>query len=64
MNNGPSVPFGQGDTPINQILKMDRDRSYGIPAQIEWEVAADTSEARVQAVRQCFEYCKNTLLKS
>lgn len=63
-NNGPNFPFGQGDTPIKQILSMDRDRNYHIPAQIEWEIAADTSDLRVQAVKQCFEYCKNTLLNS
>jgi sugar phosphate isomerase/epimerase len=62
-NGGPNMPFGQGDTPIKQILSMDRDRNYHIPAHIEWEVAADTSDARVQAVRQCFEYCKAALLQ-
>lgn len=60
-NNGPNLPFGQGDTPITQILRMDRDRNYHIPAHIEWEVA---TENRVESVTQCFNYCKNALLKS
>ena len=63
-NNGPNLSFGQGDTPIKQILGMDRDRHYHIPAQIEWEVAADTVDKRVEAVRQGFEYCKASLLQS
>lgn len=58
-NNGPSVPFGHGNTPIKPILSMDRDRNYHIPAQIEWE---PRSPNRVEAVRQCFEYCKRALL--
>ena len=63
-DNGPNLPFGQGDTPIARILSMDRDRKYHMPAQIEWEVPADTNEKRIDAVRQCFEYCKTELLKA
>ncbi len=55
---GPSLVFGQGDTPVKQILQMCRDRKYRIPTQIEFDGAA---EDRVQAVRACFEYCKQAL---
>jgi len=60
-NGGPNLPFGQGDTPIKDILSMDRDRKYNIPVHVEWEVA---SADRVQKVKDCFEYCKNTLLRA
>jgi len=60
-NGGPNLPFGQGDTPIKDILSMDRDRKYHIPVHVEWEVASDD---RVQKVRDCFEYCKNTLVRA
>jgi len=60
-NGGANLPFGQGDTPIKEILRMDRDRKYNIPVHVEWEVA---SNDRVQKVKDCFEYCKNTLLGS
>jgi len=60
-NGGPNLPFGQGDTPIKEILGMDRDRKYNIPVHVEWEVASDD---RVQKVKDCFEYCKNTLLRA
>lgn len=62
-NDGPNLPFGRGDTPIKQILWMNRDRKYFIPSQIEWEPAAATSKLRVEAVRRCFEYCKSTLME-
>ena len=60
-NGGANLPFGQGDTPIKGILGMDRDRKYNIPVHIEWEVASDD---RVQKVKDCFEYCKNALLRA
>jgi sugar phosphate isomerase/epimerase len=60
-NGGANLPFGQGDTPIKDILGMDRDRKYNIPVHVEWEVASDD---RVQKVKDCFEYCKNTLLRA
>ena len=60
-NGGANLPFGHGDTPIKDILRMDRDRKYNIPVHVEWEVASDD---RVQKVKDCFEYCKNTLLRA
>jgi sugar phosphate isomerase/epimerase len=58
--DGPNVAFGQGDTPIKQVLIMMRDRKYGIPGHIEWEVAAERDE-RIAAVRRCLNYCKQAL---
>lgn len=57
-NNGPNLAFGQGDTPIREVLRMNRDRNYGIPVQVEWEVAGSR---RAEAVKQCFDYCKSAL---
>jgi sugar phosphate isomerase/epimerase len=59
-NDGPNMAFGQGDTPIKQVLIMMRDRKYGIPGHIEWEVAAERDE-RIAAVRRCLDYCKQAL---
>lgn len=56
-DNGANLPFGQGDTPIRDTLRLLRDQRWAIPANIEWEVDGD----RVTAVRQCLEYCRNVL---
>ena len=56
-DNGPNLPFGQGDTPIRETLRLLRDEKWRIPANIEWEVDGD----RVTAVRQCLEYCRHAL---
>ena len=46
-DNGPNLPFGQGDTPIRETLQLLREERWRIPANIEWEVDGD----RVAAVR-------------
>lgn len=57
-NQGPNVPFGEGDTPIKEVLQLLKTRKYPILANIEYEYkGADT----VQEVRRCFEYCKQAL---
>ena len=55
-----NMPFGEGDTPIVECLRLMRDKKYKIPANIEYEYkGADT----VAEVRKCFEYCKKALLE-
>jgi sugar phosphate isomerase/epimerase len=56
-NEGPDQPFGKGDTPILETLRLLRDQQWKIPANIEWEVNGD----RVAAVRECLEYCRQAL---
>jgi sugar phosphate isomerase/epimerase len=56
---GPNVPFGQGDTPIVEALRLIRDRKWKIHADIEYEYSAPDTVAEV---RKCFEYCKKALL--
>lgn len=56
-NDGPNLPFGQGDTPIRETLQLLRDQKWQIPANIEWEVDGD----RVAAVRECLAYCRQVL---
>ena len=36
-NDGPNVPFGKGDTPINDVLQLLKANRYPIPAMIEYE---------------------------
>jgi sugar phosphate isomerase/epimerase len=57
-NQGDNVPFGQGDTPIKDVLRLLRDNKWPIPANIEYEYkGADT----VQEVARCVEYCKTAV---
>jgi sugar phosphate isomerase/epimerase len=57
-DQGDNVPWGEGDTPIKQVLQLLRTKKYDIPANIEYEYrGADT----LAEVRKCFEYCKTAL---
>jgi sugar phosphate isomerase/epimerase len=58
-NQGENVPFGEGDTPIKQVLQvLKNNKSWGIPAMIEYEYKGTDAIAEV---RKCYEYCKQQL---
>ncbi len=57
-NHGDNTPWGEGDTPIKQVLQLVKSKKYDIPADIEFEYqGADP----VVEVRKCFQYCKAAL---
>ena len=59
-DQGDNVPWGQGDTPIREVLQLLKTKKYPIRAFIEYEYrgAADS----VAEVRKCFQYCKDALV--
>jgi len=59
-NHGVGTPFGEGDTPIRQVLVLLRDRRYPIPANIEYEYGGPESDA-VAEVKRCYQFCKAAL---
>ena len=42
-NQGDNVPWGQGDTPIREVLQLLKKNKYDIPVQIEYEYACRTA---------------------
>ena len=57
-NQGENVSFGEGDTPIREVLTLLRDNEYDIPANIEYEYKGGDT---VEEVEKCFNYCKQAL---
>jgi sugar phosphate isomerase/epimerase len=58
-DQGPNMPWGQGDTPIKPVLRLLRDKNWPIRAYIEYEYrGADDS---LTEVKKCFQYCKEAL---
>lgn len=51
-----SVPFGEGDTPVKQILQLVRDKQYPIRCYIDCDYRTDG--ARAEAVKKSYEYAK------
>jgi sugar phosphate isomerase/epimerase len=58
-NNGRSAPFGEGDAPIIEILRLIRDNHWPIVALLEFEHG--TLRTEVEEVRLMFDYCKRAL---
>ena len=57
-DQGDNMPFGQGDTPIKEVLALLKERKSALPANIEYEYKGGDS---VDEVRKCFQYCKRAL---
>lgn len=61
-NGGANLPWGQGDTPIKEILDLLKAKKYAIPATIELEYNIPAGSDAVQEVKKCFLYAKDALL--
>ena len=59
--NTPNLPWGQGDTPIKEVLQLLAQEKYTFPANIELEYMIPQGSDRVAEVRKCFDYCKAAL---
>ena len=57
-DDGPNVPWGQGDTPIKQVLQLLKKKKLNIPANIEYEYRGEDAVAEV---KKCFQFCKDAL---
>jgi sugar phosphate isomerase/epimerase len=61
-NKGPNVPFGEGDTPIVEVLKLIRDNKWNIDATIEFEYPIPAGSDRMAEIKKCVEYCRAALM--
>lgn len=60
-NNGPNVPFGQGDTPIKEVLQLMKKEKYKFQATIEFEYPVPPGSDVLKEIAKCVEYCRNCL---
>jgi sugar phosphate isomerase/epimerase len=61
LNNGPNVPFGQGDTPIKEVLLLIRDNKWNIQATLEFEYPVPEGSDRMTEIRKSLDYCRAAL---
>ena len=61
LNSGPNVPFGEGDTPIVEVLRLIRDNRWPIQATIEFEYPIPTGSTRMAEIARAIQFCRNAL---
>lgn len=60
-NGGPNVPFGEGDTPIVEVLRLIRDNRWPIQATIEFEYPVPAGSTRMAEIARAVQYCRAAL---
>jgi len=60
-NDGPNMPWGQGDTPIAKVLQLVKKNQWPIYADIELEYKIPAGSDAVKEVMKCRRYCEEAL---
>jgi sugar phosphate isomerase/epimerase len=56
-----NFPWGQGETPIREVLQLLKKNKYDIPVQIEYEYGCRTTADAVTEVGRCYAYARRCL---
>ncbi len=60
-NGKGNLPWGQGNTPLTEVLGLMRDQKYTFPAAVELEYKVPEGSNSVAEVKKCLEYCRKVL---
>jgi sugar phosphate isomerase/epimerase len=60
-NEGPNMPWGEGDTPLVEILRLMKAEKYPFMATVELEYPIPDDSDAVKEVKKCVEYCREAL---
>jgi sugar phosphate isomerase/epimerase len=60
-NNGPNMPFGQGDTPLAEILRYMKKTKATFFGDIELEYDVPKGSNAIKEVAKCLQFCKEAL---
>jgi hypothetical protein len=61
INNGPNMPWGQGDTPIKEILLLMKKERYHFQATIEMEYPVPKDSTLLAEIAKCVHFCQDIL---
>jgi sugar phosphate isomerase/epimerase len=61
INSGPNVAWGEGNTPIKEILQLMRQEQYAFPAMIEFEYRIPPGSTVMDELAKCVQYCRDAL---
>ncbi|WP_460980762.1 sugar phosphate isomerase/epimerase family protein [Spirosoma fluminis] len=56
-----NLPWGQGDTPLTDVLNLMREQKYTFPATVELEYQIPQGSNAVAEVKKCVEVCRKVL---
>ena len=60
-NGKGNLPWGDGDTPIVEVLQLMRDEQYKFPATAELEYEIPEGSDAVKELAKCVDYCRKAL---
>lgn len=60
-NGAQNLMWGEGDTPISDVLRLMSTEGYTFPFTIELEYPIPEGSDAVSEVKRCFEYSRNAL---
>ena len=60
-NGKANLSWGEGDTPINEVLQLMRAQKYKFPATVELEYEIPEGSDAVKEVAKCLDYCRKAL---
>jgi sugar phosphate isomerase/epimerase len=60
-NGGRNVPWGQGDTPLKEVLQLVKAKKYRFPASIELEYPIPEGSSTAAEIAKCLQFCKESL---
>ena len=60
-NNGPNTPWGEGDTPISEVLRFLKKNKLPIHGDIEVEYPIPADSDAVKEATTCVKFCKEAL---
>jgi sugar phosphate isomerase/epimerase len=64
LDNGPNMPFGEGDTPVAETLQYMAKNKLTFPADIELEYKVPKDSDAVKEVTKCVKFCRTALAQA
>jgi sugar phosphate isomerase/epimerase len=58
-NDGANMPWGEGDTPIKQVLLLLKQKKYPLPALVEYEYRGTGTP--VEETQKCLDYMRKAI---
>jgi len=58
---GGNLPWGEGETPLKEILQLMRKEKWTFPADIELEYRVPKDSNAIKEVTRCAQFCKEAL---